>query len=80
MNKLGIAVFRAIAFGADEFQVITPPPVPGRTYLNDSIMLAQRRDRKPHTAARHGPIRNGKIQPIRKWWDVLRNRYATNEV
>lgn len=79
VNALGRAVLRAILYGADELQCITPPPMPGRDYLDDPIMLAQRRDRKPHNGPRHGPVRNGKIQPIRKWVDVLRNRWTTNE-
>ena len=80
MSEVGRAFFRAIAFGADELRAILPPPLPGRTYLDDPIMLAQRRDRKHHGSPGHGPIRNGKIQPVRKWFDILRNRYVTNEV
>jgi hypothetical protein len=59
-NELGRAVFRAILFGADELAVITPPPLPGRTCLDDPTMLAQRTRRK-----RLVPLQHAEGQPIR---------------
>jgi len=36
--------------------------------------------RKTPLAVRHGPVIHGKIQPIRKYWDLIANCYKTNEV
>lgn len=78
-RELARAFFRAIAFGADELRAITPPPLPGRTYLDDPIMIAQRRERQRRGVIRHGPVERGKIQPIRKGFDIFKRCYVTNE-
>ena len=79
VNALGRAVFRTILFGADELRAITPPPLPGRTYLDNPTMLAQRRKRP--AIVRHGrTLRDGTIEPIRKAFDLRRRRWVTNEV
>jgi len=81
-RRFTLAVFRMIALGRGflgtkpwpSFRCWVPRP---RTHLPECM---EKPRRKRPLGLKHGPIICGVLQPIRKSWNPLKNRYVTNEV